>query len=166
MFNCIKGFLMKHEVSMDVVGSVCTDSGPVMLGKNSGSVSYVRNEIRDVLVYHCMLHQHALMTNTLPENLKNTLPNVVQTVNYVRGRAIKHCLFHAFCKEIGSLHTILFFHIQVKWLYTGQMLSTVYKWHEEITQFLKNQRRIFVDNFEKRGSVIQLAHLAYKCTRI
>lgn len=72
---------------MDVVGSVCTDSAPVMLGKNSGSVSYVRNEIRDVLVYHCMLHQHALMTNTLPENLKNTLPNAVQTVNYVRGQS-------------------------------------------------------------------------------
>jgi len=46
------------------------------------------------------------------------------------------------------------------------MLSIVYKWHEEITQFLKNQGRIFVDNFEKRGSIIQLAHLAYKCTRI
>jgi len=54
---------------MDVVGSVCTDSGPVMLDKNSGAVSYVRNEIRDVLVYHCMLHQHALMTQTLCQRI-------------------------------------------------------------------------------------------------
>jgi hypothetical protein len=45
------------------------------------------------------------------------------------------------------------------------MLSTVYKWREEINQFLKNQVSNFVDNFEKRGSIIQLAYLAYKCSR-
>jgi len=66
---------------MDVVVSVCTDSAPVMSGRNSGSVSYVKNEIPDVFIYHCMLHRHALMTNTLPENLKNTLSKVVQTVH-------------------------------------------------------------------------------------
>jgi hypothetical protein len=106
------------------------------------------------------------MTNTLPENLKNTLPNAVQTVNYVRGRAIKHCLFHAFCKETGFLHTILFFHIEVKLFYRGQMLSIVYKQCEETTQSLKNKGSNFVDNFEKRGSIIQLAYLACKCARI
>ena len=36
MFNCIKGFFLKHEVPMDVAGSVYTDRAPVMLGKNSG----------------------------------------------------------------------------------------------------------------------------------
>jgi hypothetical protein len=90
----------------------------------------------------------------------------VQKVIYVRGWAIKHGLFHAFCKETGFLHTILFFHIEVRWLYRGQMLSRVYKRREEITQFLKNQGSNFVDNFEKRGSIIQLAYLAYKCARI
>lgn len=143
---------------MDVVGSVCTDSALAMLGKNSGSVSYVKNEIPDVLVYHCMLHRHALMRNTLPENLKNTLSNAVRTVNYVRGWAIRHCLFHAFC--------ILLFHLEVRWLSRGQILSRIYKWHEEITQFLKNQGSNFVDNFEKRGSIIQLAHSAHKCARV
>lgn len=81
MFNCIKGLFLKHEGSKYVVGSsVCTDSAPVMLGKNSGSVSNAKNEIPDVLVYHRMLHRWALMVNTSPKNLKNMLSNRVQTV--------------------------------------------------------------------------------------
>ena len=137
-----------------------------MLDKNSGSVSCVKNKIPDAMIYQCMLHRHTHMAKNLPENLKNTLSNAVKTVNYVRGRAIVHCLFHASCKVIGSLHTILLFHTEVRWLSRGQMLSRVYKLHEEITQFLNNQGSNLVDNSEKRVSFLQLAYLADKCARI
>jgi hypothetical protein len=75
------------------------------------------------------------------KNLKHTLSNVVKTVNYVRGQTIIHCLFKAFCEEIGSLHTNLHFHIEVRQLSRGQMFSRVYKLCEEINNSVSEKPR-------------------------
>ena len=42
VFNKIKSFFQKHQIPIDVIGSVCSDGAPAMLGKNSGFVSYVK----------------------------------------------------------------------------------------------------------------------------
>ena len=54
-----------------------------------------------------MLHHHVLAAKPLPEKLKDVLSIAVSAVNYIRGNALNHRLFKAFCNEIGAKHSVL-----------------------------------------------------------
>jgi hypothetical protein len=112
VFGLVKHFFLKHKVMLDVCGSVCTNGALTMLGTNSGFVAYVRKEVAHIKITHCMLHCHELATKTLPTKLKDTVSTTVSAI------LMDHHLFHAFCEEIGSDHTILS-HIEVRWLSCG-----------------------------------------------
>ena len=81
VFNSIKEFFLNHKMSLDLVGSLCTDGAPAMLGNKSGFASLVKKEIPHLTVTHCMLHHHALVAKSLPEKRKNVLSIVVSAVN-------------------------------------------------------------------------------------
>ena len=116
IFNIVK-FFLNHEMSLDMVGSLCTDGVPAMLGNKSGFASHVKKEVPHITVTHCMLHRHTLAAKSLPEKLKNVLSIDVRAVNYIRGIALNHCLFEAFCNEIGVKHSILLYHTKVRWFF-------------------------------------------------
>ncbi|CAM4449741.1 unnamed protein product [Lepidochelys kempii] len=113
-----------------------------------------------------MLHRHARAAKTLPTKLKDTLSTVVSTVNFIRGRALNHCLFHAFCEEIGAEHIVLFFHTEVRWLSHGRMLTRIFEMREKISQFLCNQSSNLVDDFENREFILCLAYMANVFTHL
>lgn len=136
VFSLIKDFFLKHKIMFDVCASICTDGASAMLGKNSGFVAYVKKEVPRIMITHCMLHRRALAAKTLPTELKDTLSTAVSAVNFIRGHALNHRLFHAFCEEIGAEHTVLLFHTEVRWLSRGRMLTHIFEMCEEISQFL------------------------------
>ena len=94
VFNIVKEFFLNHEMSLDMVGSLCTDGAPAMLGNKSGFASRVKKEVPHITVTHCMLHRHALAAKSLPEKLKKVLSIAVSVVNYIRGNALNHRLFN------------------------------------------------------------------------
>ena len=116
VFNIVKELFLNHE-SLDIVGSLCTDGAPAMLGNKFGFAFLVKREISHITVTHCMLHRHALAAKSLPEKLKNVLSTVVSAVNYIRGKALNHCLFKAFCNEAGAKHSLLLYPAEVRWLF-------------------------------------------------
>ncbi|XP_076047372.1 protein FAM200C-like [Oratosquilla oratoria] len=77
-----------------------------MVGKIPGFVAMVKDKAPHVLTTHCVLHRQALASKTLPKKLKEVMGVVVQTVNYIRGRALNHRLFQIFCDEIGPEHCV------------------------------------------------------------
>ncbi|GLV20116.1 hypothetical protein CBL_21336, partial [Carabus blaptoides fortunei] len=160
VFNHVNNFFKNHEISINIVGSICTDGAPAMLGKHSGFIAYIKKEVPEVTITHCMLHRHALASKTLTRNLMNTLSTAVAVVIYIKGRALNHRIFRAFCEEIGDMHTTLLFHTEVRWLSRGRMLSRVFEMRAEIIQFLTNQRSNLVEEFGKRESILRLAYLA------
>ena len=119
IFNIVKKFFLNHEMSLDMVGLLCTDEAPAMLGNKFGFASRVKKEVSHITVTHCMLHRHALAANSLSEKLKSVLSIAVRVVNYIRGNALNHRLFKAFCNEVGAKHSILLFHTEVRWLSRG-----------------------------------------------
>ena len=119
VFNIVKEFFLNHEMSLDMIGSLCTDGAPAMLRNKSGFASLVKKEIPHITVTHCMLHRLALAAKSLPEKLKNVLSIALSAVNYIRGNALNHHLFKAFCKEIRAKHSILLYHTEVRWLSQG-----------------------------------------------
>ena len=81
IFNIVKEFFLNHEMSLDMVGSLCTDKAPAMLGSKSDFACHVKKEVPHITVTHCMLHRHALAAKSLPEKLKNVLSIAVRAVN-------------------------------------------------------------------------------------
>ena len=77
-----------------------------MIGKRSGFVALVKDKGPDVIVTHCVLHRHALATKTLPKELNDVMTIVVNTVNFIRARALNHRLFQNLCEDIGAAYTI------------------------------------------------------------
>ena len=66
-----------------------------MMGKRSGFVALVKDKCPNIIVTHCVLHRHALATKTLPKELSDVMTVVVNTVNFIRARALNHRLFRS-----------------------------------------------------------------------
>ena len=105
----VKEFFLNHEMSLDLIGSLCTDGAPAMLGNKSGFASLAKKKIPHIAV---TLHRHALVAKSLPEKRKNLLSIAVSAVNYMRGNALNHRLFKVFCNEIGAKHSVLLYHTE------------------------------------------------------
>ena len=147
-------------MSLDMVGSLCTDGAPAMLGNKSGFASCVKKEVPHITVTHCMLHCHALAAKLLPEKLKNVLSIAVRAVNYIRENTLNHRLFKAFCNEVGAKHSILLYHTKVRWLSQGQVLTQVFKLCQEIEMFLRQRGSSLVMHFESEDFILSLTYLS------
>lgn len=72
VFNHVNRFFKKHESSINVIGSIYTDGAPAMLGKHSGFIAYIKKEVLEVTITHCMLQRHVLASKTLTGHLIHT----------------------------------------------------------------------------------------------
>ena len=139
IFSIVKEFFLNYEMFLDMVGSLCTDGAPAMLGNKSGFASRVKKELPHIKVTHCMLHPHGLAAKSLPEKLKNVLSIAVRAVNYIRGNTLKHRLFKVFCNKVGAKHSVLLYHTEVRWLSPGRVLTRVFELRKEIERFLRHR---------------------------
>ena len=131
-----------------------------MLGNRSGFAALMKKEVPNIIVTHCILHRHALVSKCLPTELKNVMSIVVRSVNFIRGHALNHRLFQVFCQEIGSEHSVLLFHTEVRWLSRGRVLTRAMELHEEIGQFLQEKGNELADRFKCQQFILSLAYLA------
>lgn len=160
VFSLFRGFFLKHKIALDVCGSVCTDGASSVLGEDSEFVACVKKEVPHIVITHCLLNPHALVTKTLPAKLRDALFTVVRVINFIKGRAPNHRLFQAFLEEIGIEYSVLLFHTEMRWLSRGQMLTHIFEMYEEINQFLHHQSSNLIDGFEKKEFKVHLAYLA------
>ena len=130
-----------------------------MLGNKSSFASLTKKEIPHITVTHCMLHRHALAANSLPEKLKNVLSIAVSAVKYVRGNALKHRLFKAFCNEVGGKHSVLLYHIGVKWLSRSRALIHVFELRKEIEMLFRQQGSSLIVHFESEDFILSQVYL-------
>ncbi|XP_013775849.1 protein ZBED8-like [Limulus polyphemus] len=141
VFALIKEFFLKDGLDMNIVGSICTDGAPAMLGNQSRFAALIKREIPEVRVTHYLLHRYALAAKSLPKSLQDVLSTCVKIVNVIGGRSLNHRLFQAFCKSMDSEHTVLLYHTDVKWLSRGRVLQRIFELREEIKTFLKDQKK-------------------------
>ena len=164
VFEMLDSFFNTHQLDWGIVGSVCTDGAPAMLGHMSGFVALVKQVNPNVISTHCVLHRQALASKTMPEDMKEVLGNVIKAVNLIRGRALNHRLFKAFCSEIAAEHQILLYHTEVRWLSRGKVLTRVAELSEEIVHFLRYQNTaasvVLAEEFEREDFVQTLAYMA------
>ena len=85
-------FFNSNGLFWDIVGSICTNGVPVMLGQKSGFTALIKKVNPNVISSHFILHQHALTSKTLPAYMKTVLDVVVHVVNFIRATALNHRL--------------------------------------------------------------------------
>ena len=64
------------------------------------------------------------------------MDSCVKIINYIRGRALNHRLFEAFCSDLDDDASVLLFHTDVRWLSRGRVLTRFFERRMEIEQFL------------------------------
>ena len=156
----IQDFFEKNNLTWDIVGSICTDGAQAMMGVRSGFTALVKQKAPHVITTHCVLHRHALAAKTLPENLKIVLQKVVEAVNFIRARAVTHRLFKAFCDEMGSEHSILLLHTDVRWLSRGLILNRVFELRTEVEIFLRDRDSKLCEDFADPKFIACLGYLS------
>ena len=160
IFQCVKNFFAKHDLDIQIIGSVCTDGAPAMLGNKSGFFALLKQDIPHLQGTHCFLHRHALASKTLPSKLKNVLDISVKAINWIRGRALNHRLFKSLCQDYGSEHSVLLFHTEVRWLSRGRALTRFFELRKEVKALLKERDYDHAKEMESKEFNQILAYLS------
>ena len=76
-----------------MVSAVCTDGAPAMIECKSDLRGLIKSAVPHIAFTHCMLHKNAPVFKMLSSSLADVLKIAVETVNFVRGRALNHRIF-------------------------------------------------------------------------
>ena len=138
------------------------DGAPSMLGRQSGFQGKVAEMNSKTKHLHCMPHRYALACKTLPPGLRLVLDDVVHMINTIKSSSLNTWLFSLLCRELGSDHKALLFHIKVRWLSRGNVIRRVESLKEELSEFFKRINKTRSPEFVQKLSDSQwLQKLAY-----
>ena len=97
-----KGINTNHLVS------VATDRAPSMTGAHKGFVVLLQKSLdRQLLTFHCILHQEALCAQTFPPESTQVMNVVIQITNKIMAKALNHRQFRMLLDEVDSMYSDL-----------------------------------------------------------
>ena len=140
---------------------VCTDGAKAMTGKTSGVISRIKQKVKECSSSHCVLHRHALAGKKMPPSLKEVLDESVKIINFIKSRPKNTRLFKMLCEDMGSLHTSLLLHTEVRWLSRGKTLTRLFEMKPEVRIFLIDDDFSLGDRLCDERWLMKLAYLAH-----
>ena len=160
IFDLVDSYLSASGLSWSNCVDVCSDGAAAMTGRHRGFVSRVKEVAHHVSSSHCILHREALAMKRIPDNLRSVLEGTIRIVNLIKARPLQSRIFKLLCEDMGSLHTSLLLHTEVRWLSRGRTLSRVFELREEIVMFsLENDNGAF-ESLRNPKWLQRLAYLA------
>lgn len=96
-----------------------------MRGKEKGLVGLMnkREEIPNFISFHCIIHQEALVSKLRNNEFKEVMQRVVNVVNYIVSRSLKHRQFRQLIEDYDTEYNDLVTHSEVRWLSCGKVLE-------------------------------------------
>lgn len=158
IFLAVDTFFTNHTLSWENCIDVCTDGAKSMVGIIAGAVTRIKRVAKNCSSSHCILHRHALATKKMPETLKCVLDDAVKIINYIKSRPLQSRLFKILCADMGSEHSCLLLHTEVRWLSRGKILVRLFELRDEVRAFLMDSASQWRDQMSDE---IWLYHLAY-----
>ncbi|GBN44303.1 Zinc finger BED domain-containing protein 5 [Araneus ventricosus] len=116
--------------------AICTDGGKSMSGCYKGLRGRIKIVAPHVTWSHCCIHRQSLATKPLPDSLKEILNQSVKVVNFIKANSTNTLLFKSSYGDMGSLHTTLLLHTEVRWLSRGNVLTSLFELRHEVLIFL------------------------------
>ena len=127
----IKGINTNHLVS------VATDGAPSITGAHKGFVVLLQKSLdRQLLTFHCILHQEALCAQTFPPECTQVMNVVIQIINKIMAKALNHRQFRILLDEVDSIYSDLLLYNKVRWLSRGEVLKCFVVCLKEMKTFL------------------------------
>jgi hypothetical protein len=160
IFNKIDNFITTNEIQWENCVGVCSDGARAMTGKHSGVVTKILQVAPQAKFIHCSIHREALACKSMPTNLRGVLDQSVKVVNFIKSRALNSRMFTILCNEMGSDHSKLLLHSEVRWLSRGKVLSRLFELRSEAQIFLTNSNSDLAAYFLDDVWLTRLAYLA------
>ena len=98
-----------------------------MFGSQNEFIAKIKEKTTNAMRSHCLIHQKALGSRTLLIAIKDKLPTIVRSVNYVKESYVNTKLFTKLCKDKNSKHKTLLFHTSFRCLSKVNMLARTHK---------------------------------------
>lgn len=160
IFQVLDGYINSNGLDWSRCVGVCSDGAAAMTGKNSGVTALIKQKAPNAAFTHCMLHREALLAKRLDDELNQVLQDIIQVVNFIKARPLKHRLFALLCKEMGARFDGLLLHSNVRWLSRGAVLNRVYELRREVAEFLVSEKHQLADRFTNAAWILKLAYMA------
>ena len=145
VFNSVKEFFKDHNIDLSLIGSICTDGAPAMLGNCSGFAALLKKEVPTLKVAHCMIYWQVLASKSMQESMKDVF---LKMVNFIWKHDTNHKIFQSFCDKIGDEHYILLYRNGMRWLSRGRVMTRFFKFRETIKLFLQYRNSDLVASLE------------------
>ena len=169
VFDTIDTFFVKEGINWDKCMAVTTDGAAVMLGKQNGVVTRIKEKSPECISLHCIIHREALVSkklfsknsqNTENHGLKVVIDNVVKIINSIKGKSKQHRIFSSLCDEMDAVHNVLIQHSEVRWLSRGKILTRFFELREELKEFLESKKDPYAKMLSNNWWMLKLAYLA------
>ena len=160
IFQALDNFMEENNMSwLNCVG-ICIDGAPSMLGTVKDFTTLARKKNENIIITRCFLHREALVAQTVGEDLRRVINEVILMVSYIKSKLLKSRQFHQICEEMGAHFKTLLLHTQVRWLSKGRMLSRVFDLKDIMFKFFEeNHQSEFCNPIKNEVWCIKLPYL-------
>ena len=159
IFSVLKTKLSSYNIPMENILSIAADGAPAMMGRKSGVLKLVKDEVLDLTTIHCVVHRENLVAQKLGEKLEHVLRSVIRVVNLMKSHPKMERMFRKFCEDLDEDHVRLILHTNVRWLSTGNCLERFLSLYDTILRFAIEYPRsefTFMNDEESRTLVSYL----------
>ena len=137
VFNILNDFFTQSQLSWERCVGTCTDSAASMTGQHLGAVARIREKVLNIVQTHCMIHREVLVVKHLAQSLSEVLSSCIKIVNSIKACSLQSQMFSKICDVLGSEHSSLLLHKEVRWLSQGKIVERVFELREELSIFLQ-----------------------------
>ncbi|XP_059138487.1 general transcription factor II-I repeat domain-containing protein 2A-like, partial [Physella acuta] len=131
--DAVQNCLEDYDIDINKIVSIATDEARIMTGIHNGVTTILRQKInREILTFHCIVHQEALCARTFPTEMVEVMDLVIKISNSILAKALYHRKSKEFLEELESHYSDLLMYNKVLWL--SKDLRTKHLWSDKFTE--------------------------------
>uniref|UniRef100_A0A671LBP3 DUF4371 domain-containing protein n=1 Tax=Sinocyclocheilus anshuiensis TaxID=1608454 RepID=A0A671LBP3_9TELE len=150
----------------NIVSYVCTDAAASMTGRIKGLIAHISQKNPDIQWTHCVIHREALASKKISPELNSILNDAVKAINFIKSQPLNARLFLRLYYGMGSEHTELLLHTEVRWLLRSKVLNRLFELRNEVCCFLSDNVSPLATLFKDNNWIAKLAYLADIFTKL
>lgn len=148
IFNSVDSYLRSVGLTWSNCVGITTDGAACMTGRHSGVVKRILERTPNATWNHCFLHREALAAKDMVPELDCTLKDVVKVVNHVKRSGKNSQCFKSLCKDLGAEHLQVLYHMEIRWLSRGKVLTRFFELKAELAAFLAQTNSAYAELFD------------------